>query len=126
MRQTNLVPVARRPGNVGRSVKRALAMVAILALVMLALSVFAAWMIQARGAVDAVRSVHAWMTAIHPWAVMLQLATIGMLWRSWPRRVERAGFPPAVAAAWLAARHRLALWALGLVLLGVGLWATSN
>jgi hypothetical protein len=101
-------------------------MVAVLALVLLALSLFAAWMIQARGAVEAVRTVHAWMVAIHPWAVMLQLAAIGMLWRSWPRRVERAGFPPAVAAAWRAARDRLALWALGLVLVGAVLWSTAN
>lgn len=126
MKPTNALTVAHRPGHLGRTFRRAVAMLGILAFVMLTLSVFAAGMINAHGALQAARSVHAWMAALHPWAVLLQVAAIGMLWRSWPRRVERAGFAPAVAAAWHAARNRLALWALGLVLVGAVLWSTSR
>jgi hypothetical protein len=116
----------KKPMTVGRAIKRGLAMMAIMAVMTLALFAFAAWLIHAMGPTGAVRAVHESMVAIRPYVVAGQIGVVGLIWWFWAPLVRWGKFAPPVEAAWLAARNRLALWAIGLIVLGVAMWSSAR
>ena len=83
---------------------------------------FAAGLFLSKGPVGAVRLVHDGMMALRPFALAGQVGAIGLIWWNWSSLIRHAKFAPAVENAWLAARHRLTLWATVLVALGSVLW----
>ena len=107
---------------VGRLIKRGLRWLAISAVLLVALSGLGAALILNRGALDAVHTVHSAMAALRPFVLAGQTGAIALLWWFWAPLVRRAKFAPAVELAWLMARHRLALWSVGLTVLGAALW----
>ena len=111
----------RNAPAIGRTIRRGLTAVAVLGLVALALTAFAAWLIHGRGPSAAALATRDWMAAVRPVMLAVELGAVAAIWWFWQPLVRRAKFPPAVEDAWLAARHRLALWAIALVLTGVAL-----
>ena len=107
---------------VGRLFKRGLGWLAIIGVLVLVLCGLAAALILSRGPLDAVRTVHGAMAALRPFVLAGQAGVIALLWWFWAPLVRRAKFAPAVELAWLMARHRLALWTIGLTALGSALW----
>ena len=107
---------------VGRLIKRGLGWLAIIAVLLLVLAGIGAALILNRGVLDAVHTVHSAMAALRPFVLAGQAGAIVLLWWYWIPLVRRAKFAPAVELAWLAARHRLALWAIVLTALGGALW----
>lgn len=107
---------------VGQLIKRGLSWLAIVGVIVLGLCGVAAVLILSRGPLDAVHTVHDTMAALRPFVLAGQTGAIALLWWFWTPLVRRAKFAPTVELAWLAARHRLALWAIGLTALGVVLW----
>jgi hypothetical protein len=106
----------------GRAIKRGLGWLAILGVLLLALSGLSMWLILWQGAAQAVRTAHDTVVAIRPYARTGQIGAIGLMWWFWPSLIRRSKFPPAVESAWLAARHRLALWVLVVTTLSSVLW----
>jgi hypothetical protein len=108
------------------TVKRGLLILAVMGGLVLALAGFSAWLIHGRGPDAAVRVVHQSMSAARPWVVAGQIGAMGFVWYFWEPLVKRARFTPSVEAAWLAARNRLALWAIGLFVLGTFMWSSTR
>lgn len=98
---------------------RALLILGLLALVVAGLALALMWWM---GSAAAVRFVHEGLGSARPFVLAGQLALVCALWWYWAPLVRRAKFPPHIEAAWLAARNRLALWAVVLVGLGILLW----
>ncbi len=102
--------------------KRGLSWLAVIGVLILVLCGLVATLIMSRGPMDAAHAVHDAMATLRPYVLAGQVGGIGLLWWFWCPLVRRAKFIPALEAAWLSARHRLALWALGLMALGSVLW----
>ena len=107
---------------VGQLMKRGLSWLAIIGIIVLGLCGLAAALILSRGPLDAALAVHDAISVLRPYVLFWQVGGIGLLWWFWCPLVRRANFIPPLETAWLAARHRLALWELGLTVLGGVLW----
>ena len=108
--------------STGRLIKRGLGWLVIVGVLMLVLCGLATVLILNRGSESAVHAVHSAMATLRPFVLATQVGAIALLSWFWAPLVRRAKFAPAVEHAWLMARHRLGLWALGLTVLGGALW----
>jgi hypothetical protein len=104
--------------RLARAFKRALILLAVLSAIAMALTAFAAWMIHHHGAYGAVLTVRERLAIVRPIVLVLEIATLALLWWYWEPLVKRARFAPRVESVWLAARHRLAGCGIAFILLG--------
>lgn len=105
-----------------RALKRALILLAAMSAIAIALTAFAAWMIHQHGAYGAVLAVRERLAIVRPIVLAIEIAVLALAWWYWTPLVKRARFAPAVEAAWLTARNRLAGWGIAFILLGAMVW----